>query len=63
MKEFIPLEDDWSLAEAFFGQRLVPYQPGMPCAHGAAGAHPGRLERAPEKKLSVPPSQPSGSAL
>ena len=32
MQQFIPFEDDWAMAEAFAGHRLVPYQPGMACA-------------------------------
>ncbi|MCP1373223.1 hypothetical protein [Dyella lutea] len=65
MKEFIPLEDDWTLIEAFLGQRLVPYQPGMPCAH-EAGVRPPRGDRVkgcPERKFVAPPSQPLGAAL
>jgi len=65
MKEFIPLEDDWSLVEAFFAQRLVPYQPGMPCAHQAMAvpACERQAGRASEKKFFDPPSQPSSAAL
>jgi hypothetical protein len=65
MQQFIPLEDDWSLIEAFLGQRLVPYQPGMPCAHQAADGEAARRPRLPgmEKKSSVPSSQVFVSAL
>ena len=65
MKQFIPLEDDWTLIEAFFGQRLVPYQVGMACAHEEAARRPGsdRSAGLAEKKFSAPPSQPSGAAL
>lgn len=64
MKQFIPLEDDWSLIEAFLGQRLVPYQPGMQCAHEAAeaGAQTPRWV-SEEKKSPVPSSQVFVSAL
>lgn len=65
MKEFIPLEDDWSLIESCLGQRLVPYQPGMICAHQATvpPMQGDRIGSAQKKKFSLPPSQPSGAAL
>lgn len=65
MKEFIPLEDDWSLIESFFNQHLVPYQPGMPCVHQATGTMwcEGSAAGMSGKKISAPPSQPSGAAL
>lgn len=65
MKQFIPLEDDWSLIEAFLGQRLVPYQPGMPCAHQAADGEAAKTSRrvGTEKKSSATPSQVFVSAL
>ncbi|MEW5836295.1 MAG: hypothetical protein AB1832_14625 [Pseudomonadota bacterium] len=65
MKEFIPLEDDWTLIEAFLGQRLVPYQPGMPCVHEAGTRRTcgDRAKGFAEKKFTAPPSQPFGAAL
>lgn len=65
MQQFIPLEDDWSLIEAFLGQRLVPYRPGMPCAHQAADGDAATMSRLPgtEKKSSAPSSQVFVSAL
>lgn len=65
MKQFIPLEDDWTLIEAFLGQRLVPYQVGMPCVHqdGVRRSGHDRAMGLAEKKITAPPSQLSDAAL
>jgi hypothetical protein len=65
MQQFIPFEDDWAMAEAFAGHRLVPYQPGMACAHRDATQEPpqsGIVQRE-QQNLFAPPSQPRRSAL
>jgi len=65
MKQFIPLEDDWTLIEAFLGQHLVPYQAGMACVHEEGVRPPGgdRSTDRAEKNFTVPPSQPCSAAL
>ncbi|MBU6247615.1 MAG: hypothetical protein KGN77_07645 [Xanthomonadaceae bacterium] len=65
MKQFIPLEDDWTLIESFFGHRLVPYQAGMSCVHEERMPRTGcdRATGLAEKIFPAPPSQPSGAAL
>ena len=65
MQQFIPFEDDWAMAEAFAGHRLVPYQPGMPCVHHDAAQEPGStgIVQREQQKLFAPSSQPQRSAL
>ncbi|MGN6381858.1 MAG: hypothetical protein ACTHMK_04585 [Dyella sp.] len=65
MQQFIPFEDDWAMAEAFAGHRLVPYQPGMACAQRVAPQEPGpnRIVQHEQQKLFAPSSQPRRSAL
>lgn len=65
MQQFVPFEDDWAMAEAFAGHRLVPYQPGMPCVHHDAVQEPtsaGIVQRE-QQNLFAPSSQPRRSAL
>ena len=65
MQQFVPFEDDWAMAEAFAGHRLVPYQPGMACAHSDAPQEPGPngIVQREQQKLFAPSSQPRRSAL
>ena len=65
MKQFVPFEDDWALAETLANQRLVPYQPGMICARQRDGQQPplGGEARKDDRKSFAPPSQPSLLAL
>jgi hypothetical protein len=65
MQQFIPFEDDWAMAEALCGHRLIPYQPGMRCAHqGDAATSPAvGADRREEQNLFAPSSQPPRSAL
>ncbi|WP_423257144.1 hypothetical protein [Dyella sp. KRB-257] len=70
MKQFIPFEDDWALAEALACHRLVPYQPGMRCIHEISAAlRPGpagparQNGRHEERNSSASTSQPATAAL
>ena len=65
MKQFIPFEDDWAMAEALASHRLVPYQPGMRCVHpgDAAPLSPGDAMQTEDRNLFAPSSQPSLPAL
>lgn len=64
MQQFIPFEDDWAMAEVFAGHRLVPYQPGMACAHrDAQESTQGGIVQRKQQKLFAPSSQPQRSAL
>ena len=36
MKQFIPFEDEWDVLERLDPSRLIPFQLGLPCQHGAA---------------------------
>ncbi|HET6430730.1 hypothetical protein [Dyella sp.] len=74
MQKFIPLEDDWALIEALFDQRLVPYVPGMPCAHtykedarnslpAASGPGAAADAKGMRENLALPPSQGHRTAL
>lgn len=65
MQQFIPFEDDWTMAEALCGHRLVPYQPGMRCARHAGAIEAPAVDgsRREQRNSFAPSSQPSESAL
>lgn len=65
MKQFIPLEDDWSLIEALTEQRLVPYRPGMCCQHAAMerGDDSSAQGSSSRENFFAPPSQLRRAAL
>jgi hypothetical protein len=60
MQEFIPFEDDWSALDSLDIGRLVPYQVGRNCLHGARPVHAASAAPLPQGLANCVPKDGSG---